>query len=101
MKHRVWLPCKREKRGSVSSLHRRHERACGLFGIGGSNYVNVWHQADGTHGLYRFMSGTIFTDADRVMSENVSIGKLRQRGQPNGSAAIIGKNHKGCARCAE
>ena len=47
------------------------------------------------------MSGAVFTDADRVVSENIGIGKLRQRGQPNGSAAIIGKNHERRARCAK
>src|ERR1700745_1244010 len=47
------------------------------------------------------MSGTVFTDTDRVVSENVSIGKLRQRGEPNGRAAIIGKDSKGRAGCAE
>ena len=35
------------------------------------------------------------------MCENVSIGKLRERGEPNGSAAIIGKYRECCAGRAE
>ena len=47
------------------------------------------------------MRRTIFTDADRVVSKNINIGKLRQRCQPDGSTAIIREDEKGCARCAE
>src|SRR5438094_7066229 len=47
------------------------------------------------------MRRTVLTNADRVVSKNVNIGKLRQRGQSNGSTAIIGKHHEGRTRCAK
>src|SRR5262245_7972092 len=47
------------------------------------------------------MCWTVFTDADRVVSKNVSGGKFRNRGEPYRSPAIIGKYCKRCSRCAE
>ena len=47
------------------------------------------------------MGWAVFANSDRVMGKDVNIGKLRQGAQPNGGAAIIGEDHKRCARCAE
>src|SRR6266481_6762869 len=47
------------------------------------------------------MGRAIFADADRVVSKNVNVWKLRQRGEPNGSTTIIGKHQEGRARSAE
>ena len=47
------------------------------------------------------MGRAVFADADRVVSENVDVGKLGQRAEPNGSAAVIGKHREGRTRSAE
>src|SRR5437879_5605702 len=47
------------------------------------------------------MGRAVLADADRVASKNVNVWKLRQRCEPNGSAAIVGEHQEGRARSAE
>src|SRR4029077_4782731 len=47
------------------------------------------------------MGWAIFADADRVVSKNVNVWKLRECTEPNSSAAIVGKYHERRARRAE
>ena len=54
-------------------------------------------QSKRADGLHRLMGRSVFPHSDRVVSENVNVRQLRQRGESDGRSCVIRKNEKSCA----
>src|SRR5437879_13484727 len=53
------LSRQRDESGPVCALNSGDKRTGRFFGVGGTNYIDVWHQTDGTHRLNRLMGRAI------------------------------------------
>ncbi len=82
-------------------MRRGGECTRGLLRISRTNHIELRNDAQPAHGLDRFVRRAIFADADGVVGEDVDVGQLRERGEPDRRAAVIREDEKRGAGGAE
>ena len=63
--------------------------------IAGANDIEVWDNPQTTHSFHRLVSRPIFSNSDRVVSQNIGHRKLGKSGDPDRWAKVVSKDAEG------
>ena len=88
------MPAQYERDWTILDLHNDTPRLNHFIRIGGPDHNHPRHRAERSEMLNWLMSGTIFTDADRIVRENVKHRELGERGQTDGWTTIVSEHQK-------